>query len=58
MSRFSPRTQHLADQSAAASKEGNYSEAYRQYQEIVASDPENAAAALAGAHLADRDNRH
>jgi thioredoxin-like negative regulator of GroEL len=57
MARFSPRTQHHADQSAAASDNGDYGEAYRQYQEIVAEDPENATAALARAHLADRDNR-
>jgi hypothetical protein len=56
MPRFSPRAQHHADQSAAASHDGNYSEAYQQYQKLVAEDPGNAAAALARAHLADRDN--
>lgn len=57
MARFSPRTQHHADQSAAASQEGDYSEAYRQYSQAVAEDPETAAAALARAFLADRDDR-
>ncbi|MFJ7269400.1 hypothetical protein ACIQV3_22610 [Streptomyces sp. NPDC099050] len=57
MARFSPRTQHHADQSAAASEDHNYGEAYRQYKKVVAEDPENATAALARAHLADRDNR-
>lgn len=54
MARFSPRTQHHADQSAAASQDGNYAEAYRQYNQAVAEDPENATAALARAFLADR----
>ncbi|MFE4857340.1 tetratricopeptide repeat protein [Streptomyces sp. NPDC056670] len=57
MGRFSPRTQHHVDQSAAASKDGDYKEAYRQFKAAVAEDPENAVAALAGAHLANRNNR-
>ncbi|MGW6703587.1 hypothetical protein ACWGDE_01655 [Streptomyces sp. NPDC054956] len=57
MARFKPRTQHHADQSAAASDNQNYGEAYRQYKKIVAEDPENATAALARAHLAGRDNQ-
>lgn len=56
MGLFSPRTQHHVDQSAAASENRDYSEAYSQYKKAVAEDPDNAAAALARAHLADRDN--
>ncbi|MEV6580237.1 hypothetical protein AB0M92_18965 [Streptomyces sp. NPDC051582] len=57
MARFNPRTQHHADQSAAASENGDDSEAYRQFKKAVAEDPKNAVAALANAHLAGRDNR-
>ncbi|MEU9415187.1 hypothetical protein [Streptomyces sp. NPDC048272] len=57
MARFNPRTQHLADQSAAAGEDQDYAESYRQYKQMVAEDPENATAALANAHLAGRKDR-